>query len=186
MRAAPWILGLAGAGAFAALLAMEIWTADGPTSPLKLLLEAIEIGLMIIAAGGITLLVNQLRAQREERLTLIRDLETARRDGQTWRARVQSHLDGLGAAIDRQLDAWALTAAEKEVALLMLKGFSHKEIGVLRKTSEATARQQAGAIYAKSGLASRAAFCAFFLEDFLPEAPANPPPTERPPRHRSG
>ncbi len=178
------MLGLVGAGAFAALLAMEIVTADGPTSPLKLLLEAIEIGLMITAAGGVTLLVNQLRAQREERLTLIRDLEAARRDGETWRARVQSHLDGLGAAINRQLDTWALTAAEREVALLMLKGFSHKEIAILRKTSEATARQQAGSIYSKSGLVSRGAFCAFFLEDLLPEVPTSPPPTQGPSRDR--
>jgi DNA-binding NarL/FixJ family response regulator len=50
----------------------------------------------------------------------------------------------------------------------MLKGFSHKEIGVLRGTTDATVRHQAKSIYQKAGVESRAAFCAFFLEDLLP------------------
>ena len=43
-----------------------------------------------------------------------------------------------------------MTDAEREVRLLMLKGFSHKEIAALRDTTEATVRQQARAIYQKA------------------------------------
>ena len=57
----------------------------------------------------------------------------------------------------------------------MLKGLSHKEIARLRLTSETTVRQQAAAIYRKSGLASRAELAAFFLEDLL--APREEVPT---------
>jgi DNA-binding CsgD family transcriptional regulator len=74
---------------------------------------------------------------------------------------------GLGAAIDAQFDRWGLTAAEREVAMLMLKGLSHKEIAAVREASERTVRQQARAIYAKANLSGRAALSAFFLEDLL-------------------
>ena len=67
-----------------------------------------------------------------------------------------------------QLGRWELTAAEKEVAILVLKGLSHKEVADVRKTSERTARKQARAVYKKAGLDGRAALSAFFLEDLLP------------------
>ena len=50
----------------------------------------------------------------------------------------------------------------------MLKGFSHRELAGLRGTTEATVRHQAQAIYQKSALPGRSAFCAYFLEDLLP------------------
>lgn len=170
-----WTLGLVGAGAFLALLGLEAATESRPLSALKLLLEALELALMLAAAAGFTLLAGRLRAQQEEKRELARDLEIARIEGEMWRGRVQAHLDGLGAAIAQQFEAWSLTGAEAEVALLMIKGFSHKEIGALRHTSEATVRQQARAIYEKAGLKGRAAFSAYFLEDLL--APPAPAPT---------
>ena len=63
-----------------------------------------------------------------------------------------------------------MTAAEREVGLLILKGLSHKEIARLRATTEATVRQQAQAIYRKAGLPGKTAFSAYFLEDlFTPD-----------------
>jgi DNA-binding CsgD family transcriptional regulator len=162
-----WQLAAVGAGAFALLLGLEVATEQRIT-PAELLLEVLELLLTLAAAAGVTLLVGRMQRQHEERMTLLRDLEAARADGEGWRREVQAHLDGLGAAIDKQVRAWGLTNAEREVALLMLKGFSHKEIAALRSTSEATVRQQARSTYEKSGLNGRASFCAYFLEDLLP------------------
>jgi DNA-binding NarL/FixJ family response regulator len=53
------------------------------------------------------------------------------------------------------------------VALLLLKGLSHKEVAGLREVSETTVRQQARAIYRKAGLSGRHDLAAFFLEDLL-------------------
>jgi DNA-binding CsgD family transcriptional regulator len=60
-----------------------------------------------------------------------------------------------------------MTAAERDVGLLILKGLSHKEIAALRGTSEATVRQQAQAIYRKADLPGKTAFSAYFLEDLF-------------------
>jgi DNA-binding NarL/FixJ family response regulator len=112
-------------------------------------------------------------AQRRSRL-LDRELAEARdearrwsEDAKRWNRDAQNLLEGLGAAIDRQFERWDLTPAEREVALLQLKGLRHKTIAELRKTSERTVRQQALAIYRKSGLNGRSDLAAFFLEDLL-------------------
>jgi DNA-binding NarL/FixJ family response regulator len=76
-------------------------------------------------------------------------------------------VDGLSKAIDQQLSKWKLSAAEKEVAFLLLKGLSLKEIAEVRNTSEKTARVQSIAVYSKSNLSGRSELSAFFLEDLL-------------------
>jgi DNA-binding CsgD family transcriptional regulator len=175
-----WMLGLVGVGAFATLLGLEIATDDDAMRPLKLLLESLELALTIAAAAGFTLLAGRIRQQHEERLALMSDLAQARVEGERWRRQVQSHLDGLGTEIERQFDVWGLTGAEAQVALLMIKGLSHKEIAMLRRTSEATVRQQARSAYEKAGLKGRAAFSAYFLEDLLPSSIVPPAPSRAP------
>jgi DNA-binding CsgD family transcriptional regulator len=63
--------------------------------------------------------------------------------GRRWRDEARDLITGLGTAIDRQLETWGLSPAEKELALLLLKGLSHKEVAGVRGVSEATVRQQA-------------------------------------------
>ena len=121
---------------------------------------------LLSAAGAITLWSRALAARRAAR-ELRRDLASARADALRWRTEAEDALRGLGAAIDRQFDHWNLSTAEREIALLLLKGLSLKEIASARETSERTVRQQALGIYRKSGLAGRAELSAFFLEDLL-------------------
>ena len=84
-----------------------------------------------------------------------------------WRASAEAALAGLGHAIDERFSAWNLTPAEREVALLLLKGRSHKQIAFTTGRSERTVRQHAVAVYQKSRLNGRAELAAFFLEDVL-------------------
>jgi DNA-binding CsgD family transcriptional regulator len=171
-RQLRWLLGGIGLGCFALLLALEIATDPDIIALPDLIVDAATILLTIGAAVGVALLVQRIHLQHEEKMTLLRDLEVARAEGGEWRGRVQSHLSGLRDELDKQFEAWGMTAAEREVGLLILKGLSHKEIATLRATSDATVRQQAQAIYRKAGLPGKTAFSAYFLEDlFVPEAP---------------
>lgn len=97
-----------------------------------------------------------------------RDFSAFRQQAEAWRTGSKKYLDGLSQSISLQLDQWQLSAAEKEVAFLLLKGLSLKEIATARHTTEKTARVQSSAVYAKSGLAGRSELSAFFLEDLLP------------------
>jgi len=156
-----------GLGCFLLLLGLEIATEGDELSPADLVVDALGILLTVGAAVGVALLAQRLHAQHEERIVLIRDLEVARAEGESWRSKVRSHLAGLKAGMDRQFEEWGMTAAEREVGLLILKGLSHKEIAALRATTEATVRQQAQAIYRKARLPGKTAFSAYFLEDLL-------------------
>ena len=96
-----------------------------------------------------------------------RALDERQAERDAWRASAERTLEGLGAAIDAQLVQWELTPAEREVALHLLKGRSHKEIACTTDRSERTVRQHAVAVYQKSGLGGRAELAAFFLEDLM-------------------
>ncbi len=136
-------------------------------TPLQLLLELVSIIPVVITSVGLALLFHVTSRQRDENLQVIRDLELARIQGQRWRSDSRALLDGLGAAIETQFSRWNLTEAEREVALLLLKGLSSKEIAQVRAVSERTVREQARSIYAKAALTGRTALSAFFLEDLL-------------------
>jgi DNA-binding CsgD family transcriptional regulator len=133
----------------------------------KLLHVLLEGGVMVLALVGSVMLWLQLKVLQIRANQLSLDLEAARREAQRFREEAHDALRGLGEAIDNQFTRWGLSPAEREVGLLLLKGLSHKEVAQVRSTSETTIRQQALAVYRKSGLRSRAELSAFFLEDLL-------------------
>jgi len=139
-----------------------------------LALQSFELVIFASALAGFAFHWWQMTAARNRSERLDRELAAARaevtrwaEDAKRWNREAHHFLQGLGEAIDRQFDRWGLTPAEREVALLQLKGLRHKEIAELRHTSERTVRQQALAVYRKSGLNGRSDLAAFFLEDLL-------------------
>lgn len=75
----------------------------------------------------------------------------------------------LSEVIESQFRAWALTPAERDVALLALKGLDVAEIAELRGAAQGTVRAQLTRIYSKAGVSGRAQFAAWFVEDLLGE-----------------
>ena len=132
-----------------------------------------EAGMLVLSLGAVAFLwigwQGTGRTLEQTRSTL--EARGAERD--VWRARAEKFLSGLGEEIDRQFRDWNLTPAERETALLLLKGYGHKEIAVLQDKSERTVRQHSVAVYRKSGLSGRAQLSAFFLEDLLLPDPAS-------------
>jgi len=147
-----------------ALEALENWP---DVTVEELVFDLVEIGLLAGAVVATAYFSFEMRGVRHAHTTLLGDFARARAESDRWRESARAHIDGLHNAIREQFEHWRLTASEADIALLMLKGLSHKEIAQLRSSSEATVRQQATAIYGKSGLASRAQLSAFFFEDLL-------------------
>ncbi len=134
----------------------------------------LESVVLVLAAVGLWLLQRRIRQERADARALRTRLAEARAAAESWRRETETLAAGLGRAIDAQFQAWRLTDAEREVALLLLKGLSLREIAGLRETSERTVRQQSLAVYRKAGLAGRAELSAFFLEDLLAPPGAAP------------
>ena len=159
------VLIAASVGMFALLLFEELSQTDDPITLRLVLGEMLDLALLVGCSVTSAALFLRVRAQEEEGRLLRRDLDLVRARSEPWRREMTGHLRELGAAIQAQFEAWRLTPAEQEVGILLLKGFSHKEIARLRRTSEGTIRQQAAAVYQKANLNGRAALSAFFLEE---------------------
>lgn len=127
----------------------------------------VELTLLLLAAVMFGyVLTTVVRARR--RLARLHDrLDSTQVESQQWRERYQSAIQGLSEGIHEQFKAWQLSKAEAEIALLLLKGLSLKEVAAVRETQERTAREQARAVYRKAGLSGRSELSAFFLEDLL-------------------
>ena len=148
----------------------------------------------LMIAGGLVmataLWLGWWRAERSVR-ALRQSLEERRQERDEWRSSAVQALDGLGRAINEQFAAWGLTPTEREVALYLLKGYTHKAIARRTDRSHQTVRQHAAVVYRKSGLSGRAQLSAFFLEDLmLPEGERGvvrrgPGEVHPPPRRRS-
>jgi DNA-binding CsgD family transcriptional regulator/cbb3-type cytochrome oxidase subunit 3 len=70
-------------------------------------------------------------------------------------------------AVNEQFTEWRFTSSEKQVAMLLLKGLSVKEIADVRHVQEKTVHNQLSTIYDKSQLSGRHVFAARFFEDLL-------------------
>ena len=132
----------------------------------------VEESLIVLAAGlTATYLVIEMRKRARELERLTQSLSRADEQIADITSEMRSARRQYSELIRQQFNAWNLTAGEQQVALLLLKGLSFKEIAAVRDTREKTVRQQASTIYAKSGVDGRHAFAAWFLEDFLVAPP---------------
>jgi DNA-binding CsgD family transcriptional regulator len=129
--------------------------------------RAVGVAFAALGFGGAVFLARRLRREHSRLLTVESALRERAAERDEWQARARNLLEGLGAAIDHQFESWELTGAERETALFLLKGYSHRDIAALTGRSERTVRQHAVVVYRKSGLAGRAELAAFFLEDLL-------------------
>lgn len=128
--------------------------------------------LVLVILGAISTAMWRKRGRRIEELdeevrSLDNQVQELDAEVSRWRAESEELMRGLGAAIDEQFERWKLSGAEAEVALLLLKGLSLKEVAAVRSTSERTSRDQARAVYKKGDLGGRSELSAFFLEDLL-------------------
>lgn len=156
------------AGAFGLIFLLVAWDLfsdwSGGVDAAHVAVETLVLGISGIAMA---VLLRGVFRQRRSLDRLTRNLDRAREESSRWRDRYQETIAGLGRAIQEQFHRWKLSPAEAEIALMLLKGLSLKEIAVVRGTGERTVREQARAVYQKAGLPNRAALSAFFLEDLL-------------------
>ena len=126
-----------------------------------------EILLVILSFSAMIyftfLLFKQAKNQRE----LETNLSQVREQLESSNIRLREGKKEYQEVIQWQFTEWALSPSEKEVALLLLKGLSIKEVSQARSTQEKTVRKQASAIYEKSGLGGRHELSAWFFEDLL-------------------
>lgn len=139
---------------------------------------AIELTTFILASVGLTALALRARHDRarlaQEVVRLAAESASWRERADRWKNEAEVATRGFVEAVEAEFVRWQLTEAERDVALLLLKGVSLKEIADVRHTAERTVRQQATAVYAKAGVSGRSELASYFL-DALPSSSSSSP-----------
>jgi DNA-binding NarL/FixJ family response regulator len=123
---------------------------DGDESMLHMIIES-----LVFIAISLVLFAELWRVNRLQQEVQQERGKTARLSGE------------LLAVMRGEFANWGLSSSESEVALLLIKGLSMKEISQARDVKEKTIRQQATSVYAKSGCAGRHELVARFIEDLM-------------------
>ncbi len=128
----------------------------------------VEESIIVLASAiGGFFLVFEIRRRSARIAELKEHIQVSDRQIAQMSEEMKSARHRYSEVINNQFNDWKLTISEKEVAMLLLKGLSLREISGLRDTKEKTVRQQASNIYSKANVEGRHEFAAYFFEDFL-------------------
>ena len=123
--------------------------------------------IVIVSGFGALFLIRDIRSRTLNTIQLKQELAFSDNKLKDISAEMKSARHEYSNVIHTQFEQWVLTPSEQEVAMLLLKGLSFKEISGVRNTKEKTVRQQASVIYSKASVEGRHEFAAWFLEDFI-------------------
>ncbi len=124
--------------------------------PLVSEVDAFEYAVALALFLGVLVTGRELRRmfKRDERLTL----------------QMRAAAGEFSKLIEEHFEAWALTAAERDVAILSLKGLSVAEIAAARGTAEGTVKAHSAAVYRKADVSGRHQLLSLFVDELI-EAP---------------
>ncbi|WP_157033205.1 helix-turn-helix transcriptional regulator [Loktanella sp. S4079] len=153
--------------AFVVVCALDIVRESPPWDMGDIALDIAETALLVLMVVAV--------AWSTQRVTQMRDDQQAFRDalvrhaaqGADWRAARSQEIAAMSDAIALEFRAWGLTGEEMDVAELLLKGASLKEIALAQRTSLAQVRDRANAVYRKAGISGRVALSAYFLDSLF-------------------
>jgi DNA-binding CsgD family transcriptional regulator len=98
------------------------------------------------------------------------ELRRAQSEAEADRARLIALRGAFDRLMEERFDAWELSAAERDVALLTVRGLRISEIAAARGVREGTVKSQLSLIFRKSGVRTRTEFVAMFIDEFLDHA----------------
>lgn len=130
--------------------------------------SALELPRLFILLYALFYIHKLYLSEGHRKVALEKSLVSSQREATMWEQKSRYYLKEFASYIESEFDRWNLTKSEREVALLIIRGKSSKDIAALRFTSDRTIRNQCQSIYEKSGLAGRHELSAYFLEKIIP------------------
>lgn len=149
------VIQLACAAAFGVDLLLEfpdprLWASlEGPDL-VHLLSETVLLVMLVIGFSLARFALRQIGRERDKAQT---DLRSLRGD--------------FDKILHQYFDLWNLTPAQRDVALLTLRGETIAEIARARGCADGTVKAHLSAIFRAAGVGTRAGLVGFFMEEFL-------------------
>ncbi|TGN18950.1 DNA-binding response regulator [Leptospira idonii] len=131
----------------------------------RVVVATVESFIALSSFLTIFILYKELKIEEGENgqaQTVIHDLKRTNRI-------LKNPSSGFWQEVSAQMEEWKLTDTEKEIAILLLRGFSHQQIAGVRQKSLRTVENQTASIYDKSSMRGKLEFISFFLTPLLPE-----------------
>lgn len=119
--------------------------------------ELVHLGFEMLAVGGLGYAVVALRAHHR----LLRSEAASSRETIQL---LRGHFDQV---LGRKFPQWGLTAAERDVTLLIIRGLSIADIAAARSTAQGTIKAQSTSIFRKVGVASKAELMSVIVDEFI-------------------
>jgi DNA-binding CsgD family transcriptional regulator len=98
-------------------------------------------------------------------LLCVRKILELLRRSDAMEARLSAASQAFQDLVEEALDSWGVTEAERDVAILSLKGLSISEIAKARGTRPGTVRAQSAALYRKAGVSNRLQLLSLFMDE---------------------
>lgn len=113
----------------------------------------LEICVVAALAVGALITLREIMSLRARQIVLERQLRAAS--------------GAFHEILEQHFADWGLTAAERDVALLTVKGLSIAEIARVRDTAEGTVKAQSAGIYRKAGVSGRPQLLSLFIDELM-------------------
>ncbi len=127
----------------------------------------LELAICISSFVGFFSMLRKYIKEKDISEGLNEELSKLKSDSEQWKKKVKLISNEFSHALDQQLEEWGLSTTEKEIAVLLMKGMSAKEIAELRSVSEKTVRTHLTSVYKKSKLNNRYELAAYFIDGLV-------------------
>lgn len=141
-----------------------IWDSSEQISYLHFITDGLIIGSFVYLVINVWQRYRNDAALHHQTVT---KLSQSNRKIKTQSQQIEKLREGITQHIQQVFQDWKLTQAERDIALLIIKGYSLDEIAQFRHKSERTVRDQAATIYRKAKVKNRVELTAYFIEDLI-------------------
>lgn len=130
-------------------------------------MEIIEAMILLTGATAFIFLWRLTKSEERNKIRFEEEITKLQADRDIWKVKHSHVINQFKDYIMDHFDSWQLTESEKEIGFFLLQGLSFKNIAEIRQVRERTIRNQALAIYSKSGLSGKHELASYFLEELL-------------------
>ncbi len=141
-----------------------IWDTSEQISYIHFITDGLIIGSFVYLVIRVYVRYRNDAALHHQTVT---KLSQSNRKIKTQSQQIEKLREGITQHIQQVFEDWKLTQAERDIALLIIKGYSLDEIAKFRHKSERTVRDQAATIYRKAKVKNRVELTAYFIEDLI-------------------